>query len=112
MTVGRKTRKASALGLIGVDRECRWVLPSGIGDIVCAAGYRFGVPFVVEIEDERGLNADGGMETGRGLPCAIADARNVFADGSGRMQGHRNSVTEDLIAWTNETGYFDLEAFE
>ena len=95
MAVPEKSRQTTALGFVTVHREGFRIPAAGMRDVIGATAERTFVPRVVKIEPQRGVDADGRLQTIRRLPRAIAHARDAFAVHAGRMQRHAMAVASD-----------------
>lgn len=80
--VTEKPGKATALRLEAVHRERVIAAPPGVGYVIDASTERAVAPGVDEVEDERSVNSDGGMEALGWLPRPVADRGYVFTLGS------------------------------
>ena len=81
-------------------------------DVIGAAAQAAFVPSVVEVEHQRRVDADGGLEAIRRLPRAIADASDGFAIGPGRMQRNAAAIHRKGKPISDETARLHLQAFE
>ncbi len=102
----------AALGLELVDRQLLVVAPGRVHDVVGAAAQRTPGPAVDQVELERRVDADGGMQAGRRLPGAEADAGDPFAAGAGRLQRQGVAVAGDGEALALQALDLDLQALE
>src|SRR6185503_2811926 len=84
--MGEKAGETAAFGFVAVVRESLMAQTPGMRDVILAAAERAFVPGVVEVEHERGVDADGRLEAVRRLPRAVADAGHAFAVRAGGME--------------------------
>src|SRR5436309_10990713 len=70
------------------------------------------VPSVHDVENERRMRAEGGMQAFRRLPCAKTDARDVFTFGAGRVQRQRTAIARDEVPRVDQAADLELESFE
>src|SRR5258708_13302239 len=89
--------ETAAFRLVGVDGEGLGVEAARVRHVVLAAAQRAVYPGVDEIEHQRGMHADGGMQRGRRLPGAVAHARDVLSDVSGPSKRNGAAVTGDYV---------------
>src|SRR5437868_11995856 len=107
-----KSSQSSALGLIGVDWKTGIISSAGMRDVILAPAQRSTVPGVVEVDNQRRLDADSWLETDGGLPGAEPDAGDTFAVDACAMQRHSPSVHSDGETIVHESACLELEAFE
>ena len=88
MAVTESARQAAALRLVAVHGERVITASARMRDVISAAPERTAVPRIVEINPQRSMRTDGGLQTHRRLPRAIAHARDAFAVGAGGVQRH------------------------
>ena len=74
-----KPRAAPSFSFVGVHRKARVIVPSRMHHVIRASTNRAIVPSVEEIEDERCIHRDCGMQGSRLLPGAISYARPRFS---------------------------------
>src|SRR5205809_2501367 len=74
-----ESREPATLGFVGIDGEGGIAASTRVRDMILAAAQRAGVPGVVEVKNQRGVDADGGLKTVGRLPGAITNAGNAFA---------------------------------
>src|SRR5258708_36570437 len=96
--------ETAAFRLVGVDGEGLGVEAARVRHVVLAAAQRAVYPGVDEIEHQRGMHADGGMQRGRRLPGAVAHARDVLSDVSGRGKRNAAPVTGDYVPVAEQPG--------
>jgi len=73
-----KTADPSRFRFVAVDGENIIAPAAGMGDMIGATSDGAAVPGVDDVESDRGVDADGGME-GRGrLPGPVANAADKF----------------------------------
>ena len=82
-----KAGDSAAFGFIGVDGKALVIAAARVRDVIGAAADGAALPGIHDIEDQRRMDADGGVQARRRLPGAIADAGDELAIGSGGMQG-------------------------
>ena len=92
MAVGHEARQPAALGFVGVDGERLVIASARVGHVVGASTERPAVPGIHQIEDERRMHADGGLQTLGRLPGPVADPAHLIARGARRMQGDPPAV--------------------
>ena len=83
-----------------------------MGDVIGAAAQRAAAPAVVNVEHQRRMDADRGMQGIRRRPRAIAHARHVFAGVARRMQRQAIAVAGDAVARVVQARDLDLQAFD
>ena len=112
MTEVGKSGNSAAFGFIGVDGEAFEIAATGVDDVIGATADGAGLPGVDDIEHERRMDADGGVETSGGLPGAIADAGDELAVDSGGVEREADAVDGDEVAGIGHAVDEDLEAFD
>ncbi len=65
MSMALEARKPPGLGFVGIDREGLVVAAARMGDMIDAAAERTAVPSIVDVERQRRLNVDGGLQRRR-----------------------------------------------
>src|SRR4051794_39307883 len=80
--------------------------------MISAATDGTGVPTIDNVEDERGVNADGGVQTLRRLPGAESNASDVFAMNTRGVKREGASVASDEMTGIDHAAHFNLEAVE
>ena len=68
------------------------VAPTRMRDVIGASAQGAPAPQIDEIEHQRGVHADGGMQRGRQLPGPVTHAGNVFAVHAGGSKRQRPAV--------------------
>src|SRR5258707_8348627 len=84
--------------LVGVDREGFVIAAAGVGDVIDAAPQRAVAPAIENIEGERRMDADHGMQRRRQRPCLEADAGYELAGTSGVGERQGAAVAGDDMA--------------
>ena len=112
VTDREETCTPTGFGLVGIDRHAVVVAAAGMGDVVCAATDRPAVPGIVDVEDERRVDADGGMQRIGRLPGAISHAGNIFSGGSRGTQRQAPAVAGDGMALVVQPRDLDLQPFD
>src|SRR5688572_22962049 len=82
-----EARPTAAFGLVGVDGEGGVAESARMCDVIGAAAQAALVPGVIEVEGQRRMDADRGLEAVGRLPGAVADAGDAFPVRAGRVQG-------------------------
>src|ERR1700748_1815328 len=89
--------QSSPFGLMRVHRHGFEVAAAGVGDVVGAPADGAVGPAVGQVEDERAVGRDGGVQ-GRGWgPGAEADAGDIFAFDARRMKRQLPAVAGDGV---------------
>src|SRR5262245_13231606 len=70
-----EAREPPRLGLVGIDGKGLVVAAAGMSDVIDAAAERAAAPAIENVERERGVDADNGMQPRRQLPGLEAHAR-------------------------------------
>src|SRR5207247_1862184 len=99
-------------GFVRVDRKCAVVAPAGVRDLIGASAQGTTVPTVHDVEDQRGVDADGRLQTLRRLPGAKANARHVLGFGAGGMQRHGAPIAGNDVTRVGQALDFDLQTLE
>ncbi len=105
-------REPAALRFVRVDRKGLEAAPARMGDVIGAAAKRALVPRVDEIEDQRGVHRDGGVQAARRLPCAVADAGHELAGRARRVQRNRAAVAGEEVPRFRHSGNLDLQPLD
>jgi len=66
------------------------------------------IPGIDNIESDRRIDADSGMECGRRLPGPVADTANIFLFDARRDQRNAQAVAQQYISGAVEAFEFDL----
>src|SRR5262245_5627120 len=101
MSMNEKAGQASALRLVGIDRESVVTASARMRHMIRAAPQRTLVPSVVKIKDQRRMDANRWLQTLRRLPSPITDSRNTFTVGARRMQRHAPAVAGQRKTFPN-----------
>ena len=86
MTELEEPGAAARFCLVGVHREGVVVAPTRVRDMIRTPAEGPAGGCVHEIEDERGVNRDGGVKAARRLPGAIADAAHELTGRARRLK--------------------------
>ena len=104
MAESTEAREAATFRFLGVDRYLFVRSSAGMRDVIHASADRARRPRVHDIEDQRCVNRDVGMQAGRRLPRAIADSTHRLRNAA--------AVAQDDVTVADSTCYFDLDAFD
>lgn len=107
-----EARQTAALGLVGIDREGLAISTAGMSDVISATAEAAEIPFIKQIERERHMNADGGLQATGWLPSAITNGGDVLANGARVVQWKSPTVAGDVEAGVDETFDLDLKTLE
>ena len=69
-------------------------------------------PCIDDIEDERSVNSDGGMQAIRRLPCAIANSGDKLSVGARWMERDPSSIASDHVPRIDHAVHAQLNAFQ
>ena len=92
VSLGKKPGETAGLRFHRVDRKRLVAQSAGMGDVVGAAAERPIVPGVEQIEHQRRIDGNCGVQATRRLPGAIAHAGDKFAERGGRRQWHAAAI--------------------
>ena len=104
--------EASGFGFVTVDGEDIVAAATGVGDVISAATEGAAIPGIYEVEDQRSMDANCGMQTFGWLPGAIADASDELTIDAGGMEWEAMPTNGNGEAFAAHATGFDLEAFE
>src|SRR5262249_22926972 len=93
-----EARQTPRLRLVAIDRECFIVPASGMGNMVDAATDRSLRPCIIDVEGQRRMDWQDGMEAGGRMPRLVADASHGNARCRRRRERHGAAVAGDGIA--------------
>src|SRR5580658_9644601 len=97
MPEGKESRHPASFGFVGVHREGREAAAAWMRYVIGAAADTASGPQIHDVEDQRRMHWNGGMQTRRRLPRAIADPRDPLALHAGGMQRNAASVARDGV---------------
>ena len=92
-----ETRDATPIGRRCIDRPLQVCAAAGMHHVVGRSGDRTLVPAIVQVEAQRGMHADGGVQARRRLPGAVAHAAHVLAARPGRSERQLDAVDGDVM---------------
>src|SRR5258705_5584827 len=104
--------EAPGAGLIGINREGFVVAATRMRDVVDAAAQRAAVPPVVDVEGQRRLHVDGGLQGRLQRPRLETHTRNIFAGAPGRDEWQTPAVAGDHVTLRVETLHLHLEPLD
>src|SRR5690348_2163945 len=102
--------ESARLCFVGIDRKGLVVATTGMRDMVDAATQRATTPAIIDVEGERRLHGDGGMQRGCEPPRLEADASDILARAPGRSERHPAAIASDNMARSVETLRLDLKS--
>ncbi|MCY1214496.1 hypothetical protein D9M72_263100 [compost metagenome] len=103
---------ATALGLVGVDREGVVVATARVGDEVLAAAQRALHPGVDEVEGQRCVGRNAGVQRRRRVPGLVAHAGHELAGDARGLQRQHLAVDGDDVAAFVQAGHAHLDALQ
>ncbi len=105
-----KPRDSAALGLVGVDRESIVTSAAGMRHVIRAPADRAPRPGVHNIENQRRMNADCGMQAIGRLPSPVTNPRDKLPVGARRMQRHAIPIARDHVARIDHSIHHHLQS--
>ncbi len=97
VTKGQESRSPSRLGFGSIDREGCVVAATRMSHMIGTSTQRSSRVLIHQVNHQRRVNGDRGMQTRRGLPCAIANPCNPNVWRSTFLQGNDPSIAKDLM---------------
>ena len=91
--------QTAALGLVGIHRVVFKVPPTRMGRMVGTARHRPTIPAVIDVEGQRHIGGDRGMQAGRRLPRPEPNATHVFPFYLGMHQRYALTIASDAISF-------------
>ena len=80
--------------------------------MIGTAGHGTAGPGIKQIDHQRHMNADCGVQAGRGLPGPVSHPCDKNSRNRSRLHGNPPPVTGDDIPLTGHTGDFHLNPFQ
>jgi hypothetical protein len=95
---------------MAVDWKDLMISPPGVADMVGAATHGPATPLVEEVNDQRGMDANGRMEAGWWLPGPIAHPGNKGSRFRGDLQRNPPAIAEQKVPLTDHPGHLNLQS--
>src|ERR1700676_5188866 len=111
MTDGAEASQAAAFGLVCIDRESFVRSAAGVRNVIFAASDGMARPGIHQVEDQRRVYRNIGMQAGGRLPRAVADPRYDLSFFAARIERHSPAVAKHYEARVDEPRHFYLQAF-
>src|SRR5262245_37024059 len=99
MSKPEEPRGAARLRLVTVHREYIVTPAARVSHMVSAAAERTAQPCIDQIDHQRRMHRNGGMQAIGGLPGPEANAGHILAGGAGGMQRNPPTVAGDDMPW-------------
>src|SRR6478735_5458035 len=107
-----EARQAPRFRFIGIDREGHIIPAAGMRHMVTRAAQRTAHPAVHEVESQRCMHADGGMQCRGQRPGPIAHASHIPAHRAGGMQWHAHAIAGQDMAFVHHAAHLHLQALQ
>src|SRR5258706_7381720 len=105
-------REAPALGFVRVHGEALEAEAARMRDMIGAAGHGAPGPAIVQVERQRRVDRDRGLQARRRLPRAVAYAADVLARRTRARHRYAPAVAGDDITLLVEAAHAHLHALE
>ena len=112
MTKAVEPRTAAGLGLEAVGRKGLVREPAGVRDVIRASRNRALAPTIDDIEHQRYVNTDGGVQRRGWFPGAITNPGDELAVGARGMKRDTTTVAGDDMPLVDHPAHLDLEPLD